>query len=131
MARRRRQRLKAKGQRTKGSRTRLSLWQRFKKFAFNFELTPGNIRKALTAKRKPLNAKFLIFFFVLSCAFLYLFLLLFKDVPSPTKLSSGDFPVSTQILDRNGNLLYEIYADQNRTPIKLKDLPPFVLQATI
>jgi len=39
--------------------------------------------------------------------------------------------VSSQIFDRNGQLLYEIYADQNRTPIKLADLPPYVKQATI
>ncbi|MBU1085517.1 MAG: transglycosylase domain-containing protein [Candidatus Beckwithbacteria bacterium] len=56
---------------------------------------------------------------------------LLKDLPSPGKLSSGDFPVSTKILDRNGKLLYEIYADQNRTPINIQDLPDHVLKATI
>lgn len=55
---------------------------------------------------------------------------LLKDIPSPTKLS-GDFPVSTQIMDRNREILYEIYADKNRTPIKLTDLPDYVRQATI
>lgn len=55
-----------------------------------------------------------------------------KDLPSPTSLdSSENFPVSTQIFDRNGELLYEIYADENRTPIKLSDLPPHVYQASI
>lgn len=63
--------------------------------------------------------------------FLALSYYLFSDLPSPTKLSKGSFPVSTQILDRNGNLLYEIYSDQNRTPIKLQEIPPFVRQATI
>ena len=56
---------------------------------------------------------------------------LLKDLPSPGKLSSGEFPVSTKILDRNGKLLYEIYADQNRTPIKIQDLPDHVVKATI
>ncbi|PWU23284.1 penicillin-binding protein [Candidatus Cerribacteria bacterium 'Amazon FNV 2010 28 9'] len=55
----------------------------------------------------------------------------FKDIPSPTKLKSQSFPVSTKIFDRNGTLLYEIYADRNRTPIKLSDLPPYVYQASI
>ncbi len=60
---------------------------------------------------------------------LYLFL---RDLPSPAKLARPEaFPVSSKILDRNGALLYEIYADQNRTPIKLSDLPPHVTQATI
>src|SRR3990167_706660 len=54
-----------------------------------------------------------------------------KDLPSPSKLTSDQFPVSTQIFDRNGQILYEIYADHNRTPITLSDLPEFVPQATI
>ena len=58
-------------------------------------------------------------------------LFILKDLPSPAKLASGEFPVSTQILDRHGQILYEIYADQNRTPIKLSDLPPYVYQASI
>lgn len=59
------------------------------------------------------------------------FYYLFQDLPSPTKLSQGFFPTSTQIFDRNNTLLYEIYTEQNRTPIKLSDLPDFVKQATI
>ena len=60
---------------------------------------------------------------------LYLFL---KDLPSPAKLARPlAFPVSSKILDRNGVLLYEIYADQNRTPIKINELPKYVTQATI
>lgn len=65
----------------------------------------------------------------LTLAGLYLFL---KDLPSPAKLARPEaFPVSSKILDRNGVLLYEIYADQNRTPIKISDLPKHVTQATI
>jgi penicillin-binding protein 1C len=55
-----------------------------------------------------------------------------KDLPSPKNLTSQEnFSVSTQIFDRNGNILYEIYADENRTPINIEDLPDHVLQATI
>jgi penicillin-binding protein 1C len=60
-----------------------------------------------------------------------LVLTLFKDLPSPRRLESQSFPVSTQIFDRHGVLLYEIYADANRTPVKLDSLPPYVRQATI
>ena len=56
---------------------------------------------------------------------------LFQDLPSPKKLSSGEFPTSTQIFDRSGRLLYEIYAEQNRTPIKLTEMPEEIKQATI
>ncbi len=55
----------------------------------------------------------------------------FHDLPSPKTLSSGDFPVSTQILDRNGQLLYEVYADEHRTPVSIESLPAYVPQATI
>lgn len=55
----------------------------------------------------------------------------FRDLPSPKTLEKDLYPISTKILDRNGVLLYEIYADENRTPIKISDLPPYVTQATI
>lgn len=55
-----------------------------------------------------------------------------RDLPSPARLSSSEaLSVSTQIFDRNGELLYEVFADENRTPINLEDLPPYVAQATI
>ncbi len=58
--------------------------------------------------------------------------LLMKDLPSPRRLTNTEnYPVSTQIFDRNGTLLYEVYADENRTPINLHDLPPYVYQASI
>ena len=56
---------------------------------------------------------------------------LLKDIPNPKKLTKSPAPVSTQILDRNGKLLYEIYTDQNRTPVKLENLPDHVKNSTI
>jgi penicillin-binding protein 1C len=58
--------------------------------------------------------------------------ILIRDLPSPRNLTSQDrFAVSSQIFDRNGVLLYEIFADENRIPILLEDLPPHVAQASI
>jgi len=55
-----------------------------------------------------------------------------KDLPSPRRLTSKEnYAVSTQIFDRNGSLLYEIYGEENRIPIKLETLPPHVYQASI
>ena len=69
----------------------------------------------------------LTLFIILFSLFIFL-----KDLPSPTNLNKPSaYPISTKILDRNGNLLYEIYADQNRTPVKLDDLPQYLKQATI
>lgn len=63
--------------------------------------------------------------------FLIAFIYIFKDLPSPTRLSSYPYPASTLIFDRQGKLLYEIYAEKNRIPIKLADLPDHIKWATI
>ncbi len=54
-----------------------------------------------------------------------------KNLPNPQLLTKRDLEVTTKIFDRNGALLYEVYADQNRTPVALADIPAFVKQATI
>lgn len=57
---------------------------------------------------------------------------LIQHLPSPKNLISTDsYAVSTQIFDRHGELLYEIYADENRIPINLEGVPEHVIQATI
>ncbi|MCL5666905.1 MAG: PBP1A family penicillin-binding protein [Patescibacteria group bacterium] len=40
-------------------------------------------------------------------------------------------PVSTKILDRNGNLLYEIYGESKRTPVSLNEISPWLQMATV
>lgn len=65
-------------------------------------------------------------------AFIFILIYLYKQLPSPSNLTSTEnFPVSTQIFDRNGKLLYEIYGNENRIPIKTSELPKYVLQATV
>ncbi len=60
----------------------------------------------------------------------YFFIL--KDLPSAASLKNlKATPFSTHIYDRSGKLLYEVYRDQNRTPIKLKDLKPYIYQAAV
>lgn len=55
-----------------------------------------------------------------------------KDIPSPQKLKDAQaIGVSTQIYDRNGKLLYEVFDEKRRTPITLQELPPYVYQASI
>ena len=73
------------------------------------------------------NRKKVIFFTVIFSFSLWLF----WGIPLPTDLSSPDIPVSTRILDRNGELIYEVYADTRRSPIKLEELPEYVKQSTI
>ncbi|MBU0619206.1 PBP1A family penicillin-binding protein [Patescibacteria group bacterium] len=68
---------------------------------------------------------------IVAAMVLFLFFYVFKDLPSPTRLSQDIYPVSTKIYDRRGELLYEIYTEKNRAPIKLEDLPDYVKQTTI
>ncbi len=54
-----------------------------------------------------------------------------KEIPNPTKLSSGDYSQSSQILDRKGRLLFEIYGDKRRTAVELKEVPDSLKKATL
>lgn len=57
---------------------------------------------------------------------------IFKDLPNPYRLKNYKaIPVSTQILDRNGELLYNVFSEENRKPVKLGSLPKYIPQATI
>lgn len=81
-----------------------------------------------TIKNHPQKKRTLLVVALLAIGFIAFLL---KDIPNPKKLTKTPAPVSTQILDRNGKLLYEIYTDQNRTPIKLDSLPDHVKNSTI
>lgn len=57
--------------------------------------------------------------------------IIFRDMPNPKKLSSGDYPESSKIFDRSGELLYEMYAEKQRTTVPLADIPEKMIQATL
>lgn len=59
------------------------------------------------------------------------YLYLFKDLPSPKSLTEKPIPLTTHIRDRQGTELYKIYSSQNRTLVKLEDIPLSLRQATI
>ena len=56
---------------------------------------------------------------------------IFRDFPSPSRLTNPDIPQTTKIVDRNGKLLYDIFVDKNRTQVPLTQIPKHVQQATI
>jgi len=58
----------------------------------------------------------------------YLFI---EALPSPSQVESYQGSLSTHLYSRDNKLLYEIYHEQNRTPIELESLPVYVKQATI
>ncbi|MFH0864411.1 MAG: transglycosylase domain-containing protein [Candidatus Gottesmanbacteria bacterium] len=82
---------------------------------------------SLSTRKKDIIGLGLIFSFFLFV--FYVFIL--KDLPLPTSLASRDILQTTQILDRNGKLLFNIYTDQDRTIVNLSEVPLQLRQATI
>ncbi len=91
------------------------------------------LRSLVSIKHKSLKLKavlliFAALFFIGFGGIIYIL----RDLPSPRKLGKGEsYAVSTQIFDRNGELLYEIYGDENRIPVSLQEIPEHMRQATI
>lgn len=56
---------------------------------------------------------------------------LLRDLPSPSQLRNHQPKLTTHIYDRNGNELYKIYKDENRSLVSLAELSPFVGNATV
>ncbi len=97
-----------------------------------------NLKNAWSKKTKPESKpKFrfrlrllipILCLFILITSFYFLIL---KGLPSPNELTNRSPEVSTKIYDRNGNLLYKIYKDKNRTLIPLTSIPKHVQMATL
>lgn len=101
------------------------------------KLPPGDsiISSTTTTPRSKFSAQLknwqLLLWFIPLIIVILSYVLIFKDLPSPTKLGNYDVPVSTKIYDRNGQLLFDIFAEQNRTPVSLGQIPKYVQEATI
>ncbi|HET7098774.1 MAG TPA: PBP1A family penicillin-binding protein [Patescibacteria group bacterium] len=76
-------------------------------------------------------AKFGFFGVIVFFAFLLFILpVLAFNLPSPDKIVRNE-GFSTKILDRNGQVLYDIFSDKKRTPVNIKDIPLYLRQGTI
>jgi 1A family penicillin-binding protein len=94
---------------------------------------PKSILKS--AKRiltlKNIGKFFMYSFFGMLSFALLLFAWFAKDLPSPDKINSRILSESTQIFDRNGNLIYEIHGEKNRIILKFEDIPQDLKNATV
>jgi membrane peptidoglycan carboxypeptidase len=115
------------------------------KFTFNNVFNKKNFRRTkqqlstikLVKKRSTLIlltylasftlAALVIFFFGLIIVFAYFS----RDLPSPNQLLERSYELSTRFYDRNGELIYEVYGDKNRTLITLSEISPDVVHATL
>lgn len=80
---------------------------------------------------KILGVFFGLMFLAIVVGGILLWQLVLKGLPDPSELLDRKQQISTKIYDRNGVLLYNIFRDQNRTPVSLTDIPVQVRLATI
>ncbi len=74
---------------------------------------------------------FVIVFSTLFLGYEIFWITILKGLPQPKELSERNVEISTKIYDRNGMLLYKIYKNKNRTPVKLIEVPLQVKLATL
>lgn len=108
-------------------------------------LLKGVIKKGIALFRKrhtkksfysPYKTKLKYFLIGTGFSFFFLFLpliivALLQNLPNPNTLKQDPFPQTTKIYDRNHHLLYQFYANQNRTLVKLSNIPKALQEATI
>ena len=79
-------------------------------------------------------AKGAVFAFVALIGFIVfsagLFAFYAKDLPHPDKVVRRE-GFSTKIYDRNGELLYDIFSNERRTPVELEEVPEHLRNATV
>lgn len=92
---------------------------------------PKRIRLLPKKIRPSFRFKGLILVLTLVGGSYWLYAFIFKDLPRPTQLTHSEQIVTTRILSRDGEVLFRIYEDENRTLVKLSDLPQHLIDATI
>jgi len=91
----------------------------------------GNLTKIFKNRKINFQLKLVIPLLLVILFTLSFYFFILKDLPSPHNLTVRQPDVSTKIYDRNGNLLYKIYKDQNRTIVPLTQIPENVRLATL
>ncbi len=96
--------------------------------AARIEIKNGNRVRRFSFKFTKRRTIFVVILIIIASVALGFWVL--WGIPLPDNLSQNQ-AVSTKLLDRNGKLIYEIYADQRRTPVKLADVPVYLKESTI
>jgi 1A family penicillin-binding protein len=114
------------------ARKKASLYKHKQKQAKEIE------QHAVSIYPTPRYFKIKIKFFIIGFLFCIIFLLIplgiyafLSSLPNPKQLSEREIPQTTKIYDRNGKLLYQIYANENRTLVPINSIPKDLINATI
>lgn len=107
---------------------RLQKWlEKIKNFLkFEHRLWPPNKEGA-----KELGGKLLYLGGVLLIFIALLFAWYAKDLPTPNRVKNMQIASSSQITDRNGTTLYDVFGTQNRIMLEPQDVPDNMKKATI
>jgi len=107
----------------------MSNWRKIRRRAkWNVKHSPRGLKKS---RRLVRLAKLSFIGVIILFLGLFVVLPLFAfGLPSPDKIVRRE-GFSTKILDRNGNVLYDIYADQKRTPVEIGVIPQDLKEATV
>lgn len=108
---------------------RISLFEL--KIVFSLKRLIKEIVKSIKKFRPNFRSKFFAVFLVLLFLILNFYFLILRDLPSPQALEVRSPEVSTKIYDRNGNILYKIYKNQNRSIVPLTLIPTHVRLSTL
>ncbi len=106
-------------------------WLKFKLFVFSIKITLPHPRLPKVSWLKVFGIIFVGVFLLAVAGGMAFWQFVLKNLPDPNELLDRKVQISTKIYDRNGVLLYNIYRDQNRTPVTLLDIPIDVRLATI
>lgn len=112
--------------------------------AFHFIPVPHLPKRSVKKKRGKtvfkLKTPFLVKLRYIAIGFSFSFMFIFfpfsvfvfaQNLPNPKELTDRDIAQTTKIYDRNGNLLFQIYANENRTLVPLEKIPRNLIYATI
>lgn len=69
---------------------------------------------------------------IIGCiSIIFVFTAFSSTLPSPSQLTDRPISQSTKIFDRNGELLYSVFGDKNRTVVDINNVSPHLLNATL
>jgi penicillin-binding protein 1C len=94
------------------------------------QLTPAEKRLRMIKVVRILAVLFFASVIVGFIGFFALFAWVAKDLPKPGQVARRE-GFTSKILDRNGKLLYDLYAEERRDPINIADAPLYLKQATV
>ena len=108
------------------------MWKdRIKRKYFSRGVSNRRLSNVQKSRRLVKYAKILFLGIVVLFVASFIIIPLFAStLPSPDKIVRSE-GFSTKILDRNGEVLYDIFSQQRRTPVTFDEIPLFLKQATI